>query len=93
MRNVATLDAARIQFPLTVRLVQEGDRFQPYGMQGKKLVSDLLTDLKLNVLEKRHQLVVTDATGAILWLVGRRIDHRYRITPDTTTVLRLHLLD
>ena len=90
--DVATLDAARIQFPLTVRPVQQGDRFQPYGMQGQKLVSDFLTDLKLNLLEKRHQLVVTDATGAILWLVGRRIDHRYRVTSDTTTVLRLHLL-
>ena len=87
--HVATLDAARIQFPLTVRPVQQGDRFQPYGMQGQKLVSDLLTDLKLNTLEKRRQLVVTDATGTILWLVDRRIDHRYRMTPDTAAVLRI----
>ena len=87
--DVATLDAARIQFPLTVRPVQQGDRFQPYGMQGQKLVSDLLTDLKQNILEKRRQLVVTDATGAILWLVGFRIDHRYRVTSNTATVLRV----
>ena len=87
--HVATLDAARIQFPLTVRPVQQGDRFQPYGMQGQKLVSDFLTDLKLNMLEKRRQLVVTDATGTILWLVNRRIDHRYRVTPDTVAVLRI----
>ena len=87
--DVATLDAERIQFPLTVRPVQQGDRFQPYGMQGQKLVSDFLTDQKLNLLEKRRQLVVTDATGAILWLVGRRTSHRYRVTPDTTKVLRI----
>ena len=87
--HVATLDATRIQFPLTVRPVQQGDRFQPYGMQGQKLVSDFLTDLKLNTLEKRRQLVVTDATGTILWLVDRRIDHRYRMTPDTAAVLRI----
>jgi len=86
--DVATLDAARIQFPLTVRPVQQGDRFQPYGMQGQRLVSDFLTDLKLNLLEKRRQLVLTDATGTILWLVGLRIDHRYRITSDTAAVLR-----
>ena len=87
--DVATLDAERIQFPLTVRPVQQGDRFQPYGMQGQKLVSDFLTDQKLNLLEKRRQLVVTDATGAIIWLVGRRTSHRYRVTPDTTKVLRI----
>ena len=87
--DVATLDATRIQFPLTVRPVQQGDRFQPYGMQGQKLVSDFLTDQKLNLLEKRRQLVIADATGAILWLVGLRTDRRYRVTNDTTTVLRI----
>ncbi|MBP5800337.1 MAG: tRNA lysidine(34) synthetase TilS [Prevotella sp.] len=90
--DVATLDAYGIQFPLTVRPVQQGDRFQPYGMQGQKLVSDFLTDLKLNLFEKRRQLVLADATGTILWLVGLRIDHRYRVTPDTAAVLRLSLL-
>jgi len=90
--DVCTLDAAGIRFPLTIRPVQQGDRFQPYGMQGQKLVSDFLTDLKQNLLEKRRQLVVTDATGAILWLVGLRTDHRYRITSETSTVLRIHLV-
>ena len=87
--DVATLDASRIQFPLTVRPVQQGDRFQPYGMQGQKLVSDYLTDQKLNLLEKRRQLVVVDATGFILWIVGRRIDQRYCVTSDTVAVLRI----
>ena len=87
--DVATLDAGCIQFPLTVRPVQQGDRFQPYGMQGQKLVSDFLTDLKLNLFEKRRQLVVTDASGAILWVVGRRTSHRHRVTSDTTKVLRI----
>lgn len=89
--NVATLDMARILFPLTVRVVQHGDRFQPYGMQGQKLVSDFLTDMKQNILEKRRQLVVVDAKGEILWLVGLRTDHRFRITPETSTVLRIGL--
>ena len=90
--DVCTLDAAIIHFPLTIRTIEQGDRFQPYGMHGQKLVSDYLTDLKQNILEKRRQLVVTDATGAILWLVGLRIDHRYRITSETSTVLRIHLV-
>jgi tRNA(Ile)-lysidine synthase len=65
--------------------------FCPFGMEGHKLVSDFLTDSKLSLLEKRRQLVVTDATGAILWLVGLRTDNRYRVTPQTTTILRLSL--
>ena len=85
--DCATLDAANIQFPLTVRLVQSGDAFCPLGMEGHKLVSDFLTDRKLTLLEKRRQLVVTAANGDILWLVGQRPDNRYRITPQTTQVL------
>ena len=60
-------------------------------MQGQKLVSDFLTDMKQNILEKRRQLVVVDAKGEILWLVGLRTDHRFRITPETSTVLRIGL--
>ena len=60
-------------------------------MSGHRLVSDFLTDLKLSLLEKRRQLVVTDATGTILWLVGLRTDNRFRVTPDTPVILRLTL--
>ena len=91
--HVATLDADKVRFPLTLRPVQQGDRFQPYGMEGQKLVSDFLTDLKLNILEKRRQLVLTDATGAILWLVGHRIDHRYRLSLPTGSAVRISLND
>ncbi|MBO4720835.1 MAG: tRNA lysidine(34) synthetase TilS [Prevotella sp.] len=87
--QIATLDASQVRFPLTIRTTQEGDRFQPFGMRGKKLVSDFLTDQKLNILEKRRQLVVTDATGTILWLVGFRIAESFRITDATTACLRL----
>ena len=58
--NIATLDAAKVRFPLTVRRVEEGDWMQPYGMKGRKLLSDLMTDLKMTVFEKRRQLVVVD---------------------------------
>ena len=85
--SVATLDAASVCFPLTLRTVEPGDIFQPYGMEGKKLVSDYLTDIKLNLLAKRRQRVLVDATGTILWLVGQRTDHRYRITPNTCRIL------
>ena len=87
----ATLDAANIQFPLTVRQVVSGDAFCPFGMEGRKLVSDFLTDRKISLLEKRRQLVVTAANGDIIWLVGQRTDHRYRITASTHQVLSITL--
>ncbi|MBR1689039.1 MAG: tRNA lysidine(34) synthetase TilS [Prevotella sp.] len=86
------IDAADVSFPLLLRPVETGDRFQPLGMQGSKLVSDYLTDRKRTLFEKRRQLVVTDARGRILWLVGERIAHPFRITEDTRQMLRLHLL-
>ena len=89
LADCATLDKEKVLFPLTVRPVQSGDSFCPFGMDGHKLVSDFLTDQKRSLLEKRRQLVVTDATGAILWLVGLRTDNRFRVTSQTTTILRL----
>ena len=83
------LDASDIKFPLTLRHIEQGDRFVPFGMNGMKLVSDYLTDRKKNVFEKRAQLVVTDAKQRIVWLVGERTDNRFRITPHTQQALRL----
>ena len=83
------LDASDIKFPLTLRHIEQGDRFVPFGMNGMKLVSDYLTDRKKNVFEKRQQLVLTDAQQRIVWLVGERTDNRFRITPHTQQALRL----
>lgn len=77
------LDATAVELPLTLRRVRQGDRFTPLGMRGSKLVSDYLTDRKRNLIEKRRQLVVTDARDRVVWLVGERPDHRCRITADT----------
>lgn len=83
------LDASNIKFPLTLRHIEQGDRFVPFGMNGMKLVSNYLTDRKKTVFEKRAQLVVTDAQQRIVWLVGERTDNRFRITPHTQQALRL----
>jgi len=58
-------------------------------MEGSRLVSDFLTDRKVNLLRKRRQLVVADASGRILWLVGQRTDNRFRVTGATRSVLRI----
>ena len=86
------LDASDIKFPLTLRHIEQGDRFVPFGMNGMKLVSDYLTDRKKNVFEKRAQLVVADAQQRIVWLVGERTDNRFRISKVTSKALRITLL-
>lgn len=90
-KNVAMLDAELVKFPLTVRNIMTGDSFTPFGMKGTKLVSDFLTDLKKDILSKRGQLVVTDGSGNILWVVNERPDNRFRITVKTRNILILEL--
>ena len=91
--HIATLDAAKVSFPLVVRRVEEGDWMQPYGMKGRKLLSDMMTDLKMNVFEKRRQLVVVDAQGNVLWLVGIRVDARVAVSASTADVVELRLVN
>ena len=86
---VATLDADKVAFPLTVRRVEEGDWMVPYGMKGRKLLSDLMTGLKMNVFEKRRQLVVVDSQGIIVWAVGLRTDHHVAVGDQTKNVLEI----
>lgn len=86
---VASLDADRVSFPLTVRAARPGDRFVPFGMKGSKLLSDFLTDRRLSVFDKRRQLVVTDASDNIVWVVGQRTDQHFSITTATITTLML----
>ena len=87
--HIATLDADKVHFPLTIRRVEEGDWMVPFGMTGRKLLSDLMTDLKMTLFEKRRQLVVVDAQGVVLWAVGLRTDQRVAVSDDTKVVLEL----
>lgn len=80
-------DAATVAFPLTLRPVRQGDRFRPLGMKGSRLVSDFLTDLHLPLTAKRRQMVLCDATGKIVWIVGRRMDDTHKVTPQTEETL------
>lgn len=83
--SVATIDAQKVQGQLFVRSLMEGDRFQPFGMEGTKLVSDYLTDRRRSRLEKLRQLVVCDSAG-IVWLVGERVSQRVCIDSSTRII-------
>ena len=85
--NIACLDADKVTFPLLIRPWRQGDRFRPLGLTGHKLVSDLLNDLKLSRSE-REQTAVLESGGMIAWVIGRRIDHRFRVTAATKRICR-----
>lgn len=87
------LDIKKIAFPLTLRHLKTADRFIPFGMRSAKLVSDYLTDRKRSYFERQRQLVLVDANDTLLWLVGERIDNRFRITERTTNFLQLEYID
>ncbi len=89
--DCACIDRQKVVFPLVVRPVLRADRFVPFGMKHSKLVSDYLTDRKRSLFDKQRQLVVTDAEGRIVWLVGERVDDRFRITPQSSVALMLSL--
>lgn len=86
----AFMDSNKLKFPLTLRAARNGDRFVPFGMNGTKLVSDYLSDRKIPWAERLRQLVVEDGEK-IVWLVGRRVDNRVKITPNTKDVVSLRL--
>ncbi len=87
--NTVHLDADKIRFPLILRHAENGDRFQPLGMTGKKLLSDFMTDFKMSLSEKRRQWVLVDADNQIIWVVGRRIDHRHRVGDGTMHIMEI----
>ena len=88
---VATLDASKVHFPLTVRRAEEGDWMVPFGMSGRKLLSDMMTDLKKSIFDKRKQIVVTDNQGIIIWAVGLRVSQNVAILSNDLLVPVLRL--
>ncbi len=82
------IDADKMCFPVQVRAWEEGDTFQPFGMQGKQKVSDLFNNLKINILQKRNIPILLIGND-IAWVVGIRADHRFRITSSTHSYYKI----
>ena len=90
-QDVAQLDFDKVQFPLTLRHWRHGDRFHPLGMKGSKLLSDFFVDQKFTEWQKQNAWLLTNAEDDILWVVGFRIDNRFKVTSETKSVLRCEM--
>jgi len=86
--DLAYFDSDKIVAPITYRTAKKGDWFIPFGMEGKKLISDYLTDIKATRFEKENQLLALCGED-IIWVVGHRSDNRYRVDKDTQHIIRL----
>lgn len=88
--DIACLDAGEITFPLTIRKKEDGDYFHPLGMDGKKKLSDFLIDGRFSLPDK-EKILVMKSGDRIAWVIGYRIDNRFRITETTKRVLMIKL--
>lgn len=85
-RLTACIDLSLVEFPVTVRHWEPGDRFAPLGMSQLKKISDFLIDLKVPVTEKEKVLLLLSG-NKVVWVMGYRIDNRFRITESTERIL------
>ena len=85
-KEVACFDADKLSGTITFRRYQAGDTFIPFGMKGKKKVSDYLTDRKFSISQKERQWVLC-CNEQIAWLIGERTDNRFRIDENTRRVV------
>lgn len=87
-KGVYFMDATAIRFPMTFRCWEEGDRMQPLGMQGRRKLSDILSEMGIDRIARQDVLVVTDA-DQILLVNGYRIADPVRVSKESATLLAI----
>jgi tRNA(Ile)-lysidine synthase len=87
--HTACLDAQKLAFPAIIRKWETGDYFYPLGMKKRKKLSDYFIDKKYSKFDKENAFILESA-GKIVWIVGERIDDRFKITSETKNALIIH---
>jgi tRNA(Ile)-lysidine synthase len=87
-RRIEYVDALKLGGHLVLRTWQDGDWFIPLGMNARKKVSDFFVDEKVPLVQK-HTVPILESDGTIVWICGRRLDDRFKVTPETREVVRL----
>lgn len=87
-KNVLLLDKEQLEYPLTLRAWDTGDRMEPYGLNGSQLVSDILTNNKLSRMEKQRILVLFSGDN-LLWIPAMRSSKHFTVTPSTKEILKI----
>ena len=87
--SIAQLDYDKLKLPLKTRHWQQGDRFHPLGLRGTKLVSDFFNDNNFTTFQKKTTTILVDSNDQIVWIVGYRIDDRFKITDKTKTIYEI----
>lgn len=91
-KQIACFDAEKIHYPLILRKWEQGDKFVPFGMRGMKKISDYFSDHKYSLADKSRAWLLC-SQEQIIWIVGERIDNRFRITANTKKVLMIKLYE
>jgi tRNA(Ile)-lysidine synthase len=86
--GIAFFDFNKLEFPLTLRKWKRGDYFFPLGMKSRKKLSDFFTDLKYSRFDKENQWLLCSGES-VTWIVGKRIDERYKIDAGTQKILKV----
>ncbi len=87
-QHVACIDYDKVIFPLIIRKWEKGDYFYPLGMKQRKKLSDYFIDRKFSLVKKEKALIL-ETDGKIVWIIGERIDERFRVTETTSKILRI----
>jgi tRNA(Ile)-lysidine synthase len=88
--DVVDLDSDTLVFPLILRHWYEGEYFQPLGMGGLKKLSDFFIDEKYSIPDKENAWILASG-NRVVWIVGKRLDDRFKITSKTKRILRIRL--
>ena len=89
--NTGLFDSYLIEFPITIRKWKSGDYFMPLGMKNLKKLSDFYIDEKLSISEKENTWIL-ESENKIIWIIGKRIDERFKITDKTSKILKIDLI-